>query len=211
MEVLLGDYNVPVLVVRKNNKNLYFRFRDGSLVVTCNSFTSDKYIIDLIKKNEKVLLKMYLKALDENNEDAFFNYLGEQYTILYDIDVKDVSFQNDLVIAKDERMLNKFYLDQVKVIFEREVEKCKLMFEDIPKFKLRFRKMKTRWGVNNVTDRIITLNTELLKKEISLLDYVIIHEICHFYEANHSSAFWAHVEKRYPYYKLARKKLRGEV
>ena len=70
--------------------------------------------------------------------------------------------------------------------------------------------MKTRWGVNNVTKRIITLNSELLKKDVTLIDYVIIHELCHFYEANHSNRFWMQVEKRYPYYKLARKRLREE-
>ena len=69
--------------------------------------------------------------------------------------------------------------------------------------------MKTRWGVNNRGNNTITLNTELLKKEIDLLDYVIIHELCHFYEANHSSRFWAHVEKYYPKYKEARKRLRS--
>ena len=68
--------------------------------------------------------------------------------------------------------------------------------------------MKTRWGVCNVRDKIITLNTELLKRDIDLLDYVIIHEMCHFYEANHSVRFWQKVEKYYPNYKLARKRLR---
>ena len=69
--------------------------------------------------------------------------------------------------------------------------------------------MKTRWGVNNRTSKTITLNSELLKKEIDLLDYVIIHELCHFYEPNHSFKFWAHVEKYYPKYKEARKRLRS--
>ena len=69
--------------------------------------------------------------------------------------------------------------------------------------------MKTRWGVNNRGNNTITLNSELLKKDIDLLDYVIIHELCHFYEANHSPRFWAWVSKYYPDYKLARKRLRG--
>ena len=68
--------------------------------------------------------------------------------------------------------------------------------------------MKTRWGVNNLSNKTITLNSELLKKEIDLLDYVIIHELCHFYEANHSSRFWEHVSKYYPKYKEARRRLR---
>ena len=53
--------------------------------------------------------------------------------------------------------------------------------------------MTSRWGVNNVTKKIITLNTELLKKSIDLIDYVIIHELCHFYEGNHSNRFWYQV------------------
>lgn len=210
MEVELAGQTIPIKIVRKPNKNIYFRIVDGAIVVTCNSMVTKRYIETLIKKNEKSLLKMYNKVIDIQNEDAFFNYLGEQYTILYDENVKKVQFESDIVMAKNQKMLDAFYLKQVDTIFRERVDKCKLLFDDIPDFHLRFRKMKTRWGVNNVTERIITLNTELLKKEITLLDYVIIHEICHFYEANHSSRFWEQVQKRYPYYKLARKKLRGE-
>lgn len=208
MQVVIDDNIVDVEVIRKNNKNIYFRFNNGNLVITCNYLASEKYLKNLIEKNKKALTKMYLKSMEEKESEAFFNYLGESYTILYDENVKKVSFYNDTIITKDEKMLNKFYMEQVRKIFTERVEKLSILFDDIPKFSLRFRKMKTRWGVNNVTNRIVTLNTELLKKEISLLDYVIIHELCHFYEANHSSRFWAQVEKRYPYYKLARKKLR---
>lgn len=209
MQVVFNDNLVDVEIIKKNNKNIYFRFNDGKLVITCNRLASEKYLRDLIEKNKKALTKMYLKSIEEKENNAFFNYLGEQYTILYDESVKSVTFYNDTVITKNEKMLEKFYNEQVKNVFTERVEKLGVLFDDIPAFSLRFRKMKTRWGVNNVTDKVITLNTELLKKEISLLDYVIIHELCHFYEPNHSSKFWAQVEKRYPYYKLARKKLRS--
>jgi len=42
-----------------------------------------------------------------------------------------------------------------------------------------------------------------------LIDYVIIHELCHFFEGNHSKAFWDLVKLAYPNYKEARKKLRS--
>ncbi len=87
----------------------------------------------------------------------------------------------------------------------------KQSFNNIPEFNIRLRNMKTRWGVCNTKDKIITLNTELLKRDIHLLDYVIIHEICHFYEANHSSKFWDHVSIYYPNYKLGRKELKGAL
>ena len=70
--------------------------------------------------------------------------------------------------------------------------------------------MTRKWGYCNKAKKLIKLNFDLIKYSINEIDYVIIHEICHFYEANHSSRFWAQVEKRYPYYKLARKRLRVE-
>jgi len=82
------------------------------------------------------------------------------------------------------------------------------MFNDLPEFKLRIRYMKTRWGVCNKSSMSVTLNSELIHKDVALIDYVIIHELCHFKYMNHSNAFWKEVEKYYPYYKLARKRLK---
>ena len=69
--------------------------------------------------------------------------------------------------------------------------------------------MLTRWGVCNPSKKAVTLNTELLKKDINLLDYVIIHELCHFFEPNHSKKFWYLVGLAYPDYKNARKALKS--
>ena len=115
-----------------------------------------------------------------------------------------------MIYVKDNKMLDKWYKEECLKIFKDRIKAQLENFKGIPNFSLRVRKMKTRWGVNNVTKKIITLNSELLHKDVSLIDYVIVHELCHFYEANHSKRFWLEVEKRYPYYKLARKRMRVE-
>lgn len=208
MFITIDDNDIEVVIETKNNKNLYMRFKeDNKLHVSANKFVTQKQIIKIINENKKSILNMYNKNLEKLNNEQFFNYLGEQYTIVFD-EVKNVTFDNDLVITKDLKMLDKYYSNQCIKIFNERINKCLLMFDNIPEFKLKIRKMTTRWGVNNSTDNIITLNSELLKREISLIDYVIIHELCHFYQHNHSKLFWLEVEKRYPYYKLARKKLR---
>ena len=52
MEVMLLDNKINVEVIRKNNKNIYFRFKDdGTLYVTCNYLTLDMQIKKLIKDN----------------------------------------------------------------------------------------------------------------------------------------------------------------
>ena len=211
MEVQLGEYNIPLEIIRKNNKNIYFRFKeDNTLYVTANRFTSEKTILKLIKDSEKSLLRLYKQSMQRNLNNKEFSYLGEPYTKVFDQNIKKVYMDNGMIYAKDEKQFDNWYKKECKRIFIERINLILNNFNDIPKFSLRIRKMKTRWGVNNVTKKIITLNSELLKKDVTLIDYVIIHELCHFYEANHSKKFWIQVEKRYPYYKLARKRLRVE-
>ena len=60
MQVYLGDNLVDVIIEYKNNKNLYIRIKDDlKMHVTCNKYTSQNKILDIIKENEKSLLRMY--------------------------------------------------------------------------------------------------------------------------------------------------------
>lgn len=211
MEIQLGEYLINYEIIRKNNKNIYFRFKeDGILYITCNRFVSEKEVRRLIQSNEKSLLRMYKNYLKQSENSNHFYYLGDPYTVVYDSSIIELSIADDMIYVRDDKMLDKWYKNEAMRIFGDRIKAQLINFNDIPEFSFRIRKMSTRWGVNNVTKRIITLNSELLKKDVTLIDYVIVHELCHFYEANHSSRFWAQVEKRYPYYKLARKRLRVE-
>lgn len=209
MVIQLGKYEVPLEIIRKKNKNIYFRFNDeGILVVTCNRFVSEKELRNLIVQNEKSLLRMYEKYMKELEKAKQFYYLGKPYTLVYDEKVKEVEIKEDFIYARDSKKLEQWQKKECMKIFEERVNVLLQRFSNLPLFTLKIRKMKTRWGVNNVTKRIITLNSELLRKDVDLIDYVIIHELCHFYEANHSSKFWYQVSLRYPDYKMARKRLR---
>lgn len=208
-KVLCGEL-VDVIITRKNNKNIYLRFKeDKKLHATCNRFVSEREIEKLIDNNIDKLEKMYLEIKKKTDNDLLFNYLGKKYTIVYDETLKNVSIEQDMIFAKNQKALEKFYKQEVIRVFTSEVERIKPYFSNIPEFTLKVRNMKTRWGVCNRKNNTVTLNSELLKKDIDLLDYVIIHELCHFYEANHSARFWTHVSKYYPKYKEARKRLRS--
>ena len=210
MQITLDNKTFDLEILRKPNKNLYIRFLDAhTMIVTCNKWVSEKEIKKIIEKNKTSLLKMAAKKEQEETKDAFFWYLGKPYTRVFDGVSKEATFARDCIIIKDDKMLNKFYAQECVRIFQSEVNRIVPYFKNIPNFSLKIRKMKTRWGVNNITKKTITLNSELLKKDLDLLDYVIIHELCHFYEANHSPRFWAHVAEYYPKYKEARRRLRS--
>lgn len=210
MDFSLNGKMLKIEIIHKKNKNLYMRFQDEkTLIITCSPFVKEKEIVHIIQKNQKTLEKMHFKKIQEVNKEQYFYYLGKPYNKIFDGLTKLPIFTQDAIRVKDEKTLKKFYLQECRRIFEAELERILPCFQNIPAFSLKMRQMKTRWGVNNYGSQTITLNTELLKKELDLIDYVIIHELCHFYEPNHSPNFWKHVEEYYPKYKEARKRLRG--
>lgn len=208
MQVELNDIYVNVIIIRKKIKNIYFRFdSNGNLCVSASRFTSDKEILKLIEKNKKALEKMMGKVQKKQEKNNEFWYLGNKYDLVYDSNVNDIEFQDGVLIAKNQEMIDKFLKSKIKEIFVDEVEKMKKIIAT-PPFTLKFRKMKTRWGVCNYKLCTITLNTELIRYSRDDIRYVIVHEMCHFYHHDHSKKFWNMVEYYYPEYKKARKELR---
>ncbi len=66
--------------------------------------------------------------------------------------------------------------------------------------KLSVRSQKSRWGSCSSTGTI-SLNDQLLFMPSSVLDYIIVHELCHTIQPNHSARYWALVNKHYPNFK----------
>lgn len=68
-------------------------------------------------------------------------------------------------------------------------------------------RMKTKWGSCNYAAKNIRLNTELVKKPKDLLEYVIVHELTHLIEPNHSDHFITLLDQHYPAWREARAEL----
>lgn len=81
-----------------------------------------------------------------------------------------------------------------------------------PKLKVKvagyfLQRMKTKWGSCNPKAGHIRLNTELVKKPKDLIEYVIVHEMAHLIEPNHSDRFIAILDEHYPTWREARAEL----
>lgn len=194
-------------IIRKNNKNVYIRVKDKRVVVTCNYFTRDKEIEKLIRDNYDSIIKMIDKQEKKEEKNKDFYLFGKFYNVVFDEDVK-FEIIDDTIYVKDEKVFNKWLSNYIYKTFDSHLKYWYDRYEEkIPVPNLKIRKMKTRWGVCNIENHNVTLNSELYRYDIECLDYVIVHELSHFIEANHSSNFWKQVSKYCPNYKEIKKKL----
>ena len=210
MEIKLKDevYNVEI-IKKTTTKNTYIRDKeDLTILVTTNIFISDKKIEKIINENMNSIEKMIKKTNAKRSYNSKFFYLGKEYDVVY-VNSDNIQLGDKKVfIGKNvdiDKQLKKFaeplFLERLNYWYNNF--SC-----DIPCPSLTVRKMKSRWGVCNVKTKRITLNLELIKKEVSCLDYVIVHELSHLIYADHSKRFWTLVEENYPEYKKFRKLLK---
>lgn len=212
MEIELDNEIYNVVIERKRTtRNTYIRVKDNlDIYVTCNSLTSNRFIINLINDNAKRILKMINIQKKKKEKEEYFYYLGKKYDLVY-LNKKGITFGETKVFVDSSFNLEKWYKKEAERIFQEELDKMYDAFiYKIPYPSLTIRKMKTRWGVCNVRSHKVTLNLELIKKDIKYLDYVIVHELSHLLYANHSKAFWECVGENYKDYKKIRKELKQD-
>ncbi len=210
MKFLYQDEEIPVIVLKKKNtKNTYIRVKsDGKIYISTNIFTTNRYIEKLLKKEEKSIIRMLKHEKEKQKNNEGFYYLGQKFDIVY-VTHKDIFLGEEKVFLKKGYDLDKWYKKQAKKLFKERLDYCYQNFsKQIPKPSLRIRKMTTRWGVCNTKSHVITLNLELIKRDIKYLDYVIVHELSHLIYPNHSKAFWSLVEENCQNYKIIKKEMK---
>ena len=201
-------YNV-VIERKRTTKNTYIRIKDNlDIYVTCNSLTTNHFIIKLITDNQNKIIKMINSKKKKKEKEEYFYYLGKKYDLVY-LNKKGITFGETKVFVNQNFNLDTWYKKEATKVFQIELDK---MYNDfiyeIPYPSLCIRKMKSRWGVCNVKTHKVTLNLELIKKDIKYLDYVIVHELSHLLYANHSRDFWNCVGDNFSDYKKIRKELK---
>lgn len=207
-KIIIDNEEFEIIVNRKRIKNLYLRVKEENKIeVSANFYTTNKEILKIINDNKAFIIKANNKLKANKLKPNKIMYLGDELSL---IESDKTFIDNNYIYAKSEEDAINYIYSLCYDVFKVRLERITNMFDNLPKFTLKVRKMKTRWGVCNKSSMTVTLNTELITKDVNLIDYVIVHELCHFKHMDHSPAFWNEVAKYYPYYKQARKELNNK-
>lgn len=103
-------------------------------------------------------------------------------------------------------VLNEWYRGELKVLLPDMISKWeRKMCVSVKEWGIK--RMKTKWGSCNPAARRIWLNLELAKKPPHLIEYVLVHEMAHFFEGRHNDNFKALMDKFLPNWRLYKDEL----
>lgn len=202
MEVELDGKIFKVFITKKFIKNMYLKVKPDGIYISCPHLISKRDILSFIISNEKMIVDadVILQRKEQKKEE--FYYLGNKYDVIILNTVSKIEFIDDKVYVKNRTYLNTFLKNEAERIFNERVRVCYNLFEErIPYPTVMIGKMTRKWGYCKKATSTIKLNFELIKYSIDEIDYVVIHELCHLIEFNHSPKFWKLVKKYKPNYK----------
>lgn len=170
-----------------------------------------------IKKQQKKIRSQEREAPREflNQESHYFK--GKRYLLKIveaDAPPKVLRRHNTLEVhvrpgysrAKKKEVLDEWCREELKLLIPDILEKWEKKM-DIQVNEFRVRKMKTKWGTCNREAGRVWINLELAKKPVECLEYIIVHEMVHFFERNHNERFIALMDKFLPKWRFYRDEL----
>jgi predicted metal-dependent hydrolase len=218
--------NLTVEVIRKNIKNTHLRVYPPtgrvkiSAPLRLDLETIRKFAVSKISWIKKQQIKIDKRKKEVSKEflgkDSLY-YNGKIYllkVIEEDTEPKVVLKDNilelcvrpHLTAAKKKEILDDWYRNQLKrqaTSLINQLEKKMNVKVDV----LTIRKMKTRWGSCYKAKKKICLNLELVKKPLECIEYVVVHEMAHFFEGNHGAKFKALMDNLMPEWRFHKAEL----
>jgi predicted metal-dependent hydrolase len=210
--------NISIDVVRKDIKNLHLGvYPPNGRVRIASPLKIDDEAVRLFAISKMAWIKKHqlkFEAQQRQSERQFVSgeshyYNGNRYllNIIYHNAAPKVEIRNktyiDLYVRvgstleQREKVLTEWYRRQLKDQIPPLIDKWqKIIGVEVSDWGIK--KMKTKWGTCTIEKRRIWLNLELAKKSKQCLEYIIVHEMVHLIERNHSDRFVAYMDKFIP-------------
>jgi predicted metal-dependent hydrolase len=215
-----SDTGLPIELKRiKGQRSIRIRVysHQNRIVVTAPYLVSRKSIKQFVWK-QLDWIKKHFRPIDFRASDLSVLLWGRKFKLSFEESNKS-GFQiengkvilfapaSKLVTYEDKwRWLNRFYLEQMKIAANPLVLKWQKVMS-APVKTLHFRKMSSRWGSCSPYNGRVCLNSELAKYPPEALEYVIVHELAHFFVSDHGPKFKALLNHYLPHWKTGKQLL----
>ena len=206
----MNNIAIAYRLIRSRRRTLSLTVRDGQVTVKAPYGMADEIILKFVNDKKSWIAA---KIGEQNSSAALFSAVKDGSCLLDAGTERPVRYG----ALKNTEVGNMFLLkntDSVRRYFEKS--RGWILFESLHSFSekmcvspedVTLCDFKARWGSCDAAGRI-KLNWRLTMLPPELRDYVIIHELSHLRELNHSSLFWSVVKEYCPLYRTYRKRLR---
>ncbi|MFP5110183.1 M48 family metallopeptidase [Neobacillus sp. C211] len=190
----------------------------GNVEIQAPKGTSDELILQLLEEKwdwiQQKSTEMKDRTLGQKvkvyDHGETFLYLGDEYPIQVS---QDITIKQDYVVLEGDKLyiyvkqledekikqaLKRFYYQQCKTLVERSIRSYQSNFKIKPR-SIRISDNNRNWGTCDSRQQL-TFNWKLAMAPLKVIDYVVVHEMCHMVHLNHDRSFWRLVGKIIPEY-----------
>ena len=194
MQITIKNKSIIFDIQYGKRKNMVLDITpEGHITLKVPQKTSEQAIHEFMNSNANLLLKVqekienrkYISNEKSYDKEEIFLYLGKGYHL------------NQLIpeIPESEKEIQKqlqqFYTTQTKKIIKKRVQHFEKIIGVKAKNVTVVDSPKT-WGTCD-SNKQLTFNYKLSMAPIEVIDYVVIHELCHIFHMNHDRSFWRKV------------------
>lgn len=214
---ILAEISVDIRIIRNiKRKRIALRIApDGVLEILAPAAVPEDFLRSIPAREPELISRLRLRTqtlarpqavLEENAE---FALLGRFYPLHLSSRLK-IFDGNRLIIPRgSEDAMRGNLISLYRELAEKSLIKRAKVLEELTGLRAdsyRITSAETRWGSCN-NRKVIAFSWKLIQCPADTIDYVIIHELAHLKELNHSANFWKIVEKFCPEYRMLRSKL----
>ena len=218
MNFIHGDGFTVEIVRSSKRKSISIKISKGKAFINVPDYLTHCTIESIIAKKQqwiktKIALQENLKTQKPKQffDGETFLYFGQNYTLKITLGVfSSVNIENDkLIVNVKERYLSdtnaikkllaRWYSKQAEIILKEKTEYYAKLIGVNPT-SVTIKTFKSRWGSCNINAGI-QYNWKIIMAPETIINYLVIHELCHIHHHNHSPKYWQTVEKYCPQYK----------
>lgn len=202
---------IDIDVQRKDIKNIHIHIKDGpKVIITAPRRCSDAVIDDLVKKRfdwitqtmeRKCMTKQHLidgQSIELIGKGFQLNIVpSKKMSITIEDGVINVGRPESI---DEESMMREIHRELLKKVLPNIIERIE-SYTGLSCSSWQIRHMTSRWGTCNTKTKKIWLSTNIAKRPIECIEYVVLHELVHTVVPNHGPDFKALLNKYMPDWK----------